>query len=347
MSGSSLDGLDIAYCQFNKINGYWNGQIILAETYTYSELWVNRLRDLSTQNALTYLQTHTYFGHYCAELVSDFILKYELQNIDFIASHGHTIFHDPARNITGQIGDGASIAALTGIPTISDFRTLDVALGGEGAPLVPKGDIDLFSNYNYCLNLGGICNLTQKDGSHISAFDIAPCNQLLNYYAEKLGFSYDDKGKLARTGQVFEPLLDALNELPFYGLAAPKSLANNFSSSLIIPMVEYSKCGYIDALATLTEHIACQIARQLNPSIGATCLVSGGGAFNSFLIERMQYHTKVQFHLPESKIIQFKEAYIFAYLGLLRWLEQVNTLATVTGASKDSCGGAIYLPYVK
>ncbi len=345
MSGSSLDGLDIAYCRFERQANQWKGTLLQAETFAYSAVWESRLRDLPTQSALTYLQTHVYFGHYCASLVNDFIAKHELVGkVDFIASHGHTIFHDPARNYTAQIGDGAALAALTGVAVVADFRSTDVALGGEGAPLVPIGDLLLFNHYNYCLNLGGICNITCTDHNTVQAFDIAPCNQVLNYYANKLGFAYDSNGNLAAEGQVHQELVAALDELPFYKQAAPKSLANNFSTTVVIPLVNFAQLSEQDALATLTEHIAHQVADSLKGTAENTCLVTGGGAFNATLIHRIQALTPVQLVLPDPLLIQFKEAYIFAFLGLLRYEEQPNTLHQITGSRMDASSGCIYLP---
>lgn len=348
MSGSSLDGLDMAYCEFENVNGEWQFKVLQAETATYADVWVSRLRDLPTQAAEVYQQTHIYFGHYCAELVNAFISKNKITAVDFMASHGHTIFHNPKKGYTAQIGDGAAMAALTALPVVCDFRSSDIALGGQGAPLVPVGDLKLFSGYDFCLNLGGICNVTVNRQVNPVAYDIATCNQLLNHLAKKINLDFDVDGKIARSGNINQQLLDGLNQLPFYGQQPPKSLANSFTKDFLIPIIDYFEMPLESQLATATEHIAFQIATAINnfsTRKNETCLATGGGALNHFLVERIQHHTAVKIVLPDLLTIQFKEALIFAFLGMQRWQGIANVNSKVTGARKDTTGGCIYLPY--
>jgi anhydro-N-acetylmuramic acid kinase len=347
MSGSSLDGLDICYVNFYFENNLWDFEIIAAQSYAYSTAWVSRLRDLPTQSAVIYQQTHIYFGHYCAELVNKFIAQFEIdkQKIDLLASHGHTIFHQPHKNYTAQIGDGASLAALTGLLVVNDFRSTDIALGGQGAPLVPIGDTLLFNNYTFCLNLGGIANLTFQKDDKIIAFDCAPCNQILNTIANFVNLEYDAEGNIAANGEANNSVLQSLNNHTFYQLPFPKSLDNNFAKE-ILGILGGGNLNINDSMATASLHIGFQIANAINkfPSDKESCLVTGGGAYNATLINNIQKFTTTPLILPDDQIIKFKEALIFAFLGVLRIIEIPNVLSSVTGATKNHIAGAIYLP---
>ncbi len=279
-----------------------------------------------------------------AIMIKDFIKKNEIENVDFIASHGHTIFHEPQNNFTTQIGNGATIAALTSISTICDFRSTDVALGGQGAPLVPIGDLQLFHEFDACLNLGGICNITLKNENEFSAFDIAPCNQLLNFFAKELRKDFDENGNFAEQGNVNFEISQQLNDLDFYKNKTAKSLSNQYSNALIDILQKENSPE--NKLRTAVEHIAFQISSVLNSSENNSnkkCLVTGGGAFNSFLIKKIQAKTDWQIIIPNKKLIAFKEALIFAFSGVLRWRNETNVLQKITAATKDSCSGAIYL----
>jgi len=348
MSGTSLDGLDIAYCEFEQANdGSWNYKIICAETIDYSADWKTRLANLDTASALTFAQTDADLAYYFGAEVNKFILKNNLKP-QAIASHGQTIFHQPANGFTTQIGNGAYIHAVTGIPVVSDFRTVDVGLGGNGAPLVPIGDELLFQEYDYCLNLGGFANISFTKEDQRIAFDICAVNMVLNKLCATLGLPYDDNGNIARNHGPDSELLKALSDLEFYTRQAPKSLGKEWVDAEVMPILNRFNLSIEIKIATFTEHVAQQISYVLhaNCSIFKTqqMLVTGGGAFNGYLIERIHKFTKgnVDIIVPEAELVMFKEALIFAFLGLLRINGAVNSLSKVTGARKDSIGGAVY-----
>jgi anhydro-N-acetylmuramic acid kinase len=343
MSGTSLDGIDIAYCVFVFRGKKIIYQIVVAETIPYPAVWRQRLMGLAGEDALSFCLTHNEYGHYLGSIIRAFMEKHQLHP-DFIASHGHTIFHQPSQGMTAQIGHGAAIAAETQTPVIADFRSLDVAYGGQGAPLVPVGDRLLFAKYAYCLNLGGFANISYDlQGSRV-AYDICPCNTVLNFLAGKAGVYYDDEGRLARSGKVDEDLLQKMNELPYYQHSAPKSLGMEWVTRNIMPLLETAQHGLNDLLRTFVEHIAIKVVLSLKPDHNGYVLVTGGGANNVFLIERMRSYTGHEIVIPDRSLIDYKEALIFAYLGVLRMEYQPNSLQSVTGARQDSCGGAIYLP---
>lgn len=344
MSGTSLDGLDIAYCRFVKIEDSWEYKIIAAKTIQYPKLLRKKLISAPFLSGLDLTMLDAELGRYFGSQVKKFIKKNNLKKPDFIASHGHTIFHQPHKGFTLQIASGAYIAAMAEIPVVCDFRTLDVALGGQGAPLVPIGDELLFHQFEYCLNLGGFANVSLKKNKKRIAFDICPVNIVLNEIASRLGKAYDRNGLIAKRGKINEVLFKQLNELNFYRQKAPKSLGKEWSDIYILPLLNQSKLSEEDLMATYVEHIAFQIAKALKAKKEEKILITGGGAYNAYLIERIAYYTKAKIIIPESKIIEFKEALIFAFLGLLRWAGKVNTLKSVTGAKKDVCSGVIYLP---
>ena len=342
MSGTSLDGLDFAYCKFSFKQGKWKYQIQKAETIPYSPKWGKRLKNLPKDSALEFAQTNTDYGHYIGEMVSAFISKHKLE-VDFISSHGHTIFHQPKLRFTSQIGDGASIAAETSLDVICDFRSLDVALHGQGAPLVPIGDRELFSEFDYRLNLGGFANISFEENEKTLAFDIAPANIALNYYAEKIGYPFDKNGAIAKRGELIPELLQKLNALPYYQINGSKSLGKEWLETEFLPLID-SSYPIPDVLSTLVHHLSHQISLVIDKSTkkNAQILITGGGAYNSFLIEQLRKKTKIEIIIPSDNLIQFKEALIFAFLGVLRVENQINTLKEVTGARRDSIGGAIY-----
>ena len=355
MSGSSLDGLDIAHCQME-----WDGtkisrwDLLNAETIPFSTVWQDRLKALPEQNALTFAKTHTYFGYYMGELVNQFIKKHQIRDLDYIASHGHTIFHDPERRYSVQIGHGGALAAITKNRVISDFRTQDVALFGEGAPLAPLADAYLFDGYDFYLNIGGIANLSATRAGRRIGFDIAPANQVLNFLAGELGLPYDTQGQIARSGTINTDLLQQLRQADFYRKTYPKSMANEWIRSRVIPLFIENELPIADQLATATELIALELVaaiRQIRqkeawPKENARLLASGGGVFNTYLMERMQALLEaelVKIVLPEKPIIEFKESLLMALLGLLR-LEQVpNAWPELTGAKHATINGGIYL----
>jgi anhydro-N-acetylmuramic acid kinase len=340
MSGTSLDGLDIAYCTFTR-GDRWQFELIDATTFSYDEHWRGRLRNAHALSGMELTQLHVDLGVLHGACVKSFMDSRSAQ-VDFIASHGHTVFHQPHLGVTLQIGSAAQIAAAAGVDVIADFRTTDVSHGGQGAPLVPIGDLWLFGNYPMCLNLGGIANVSVKESLHIEAFDIGLCNMALNHYAEKLGVSYDHDGNLSREGSLNDVLLQQLNSLAFFMQPAPKSLGKEFWVNEFLPIVERSGVNEHDALRTITEHISIQIGAALTRRNLGEILVTGGGAHNGYLMERIAAHAHHRLVVPDKKIVDFKEALIFAFLGALRMAGESNALASVTGARRDSVGGAIY-----
>jgi len=337
MSGTSLDGLDIVKCTFKKERN-WSFQLENSETIKYSKEWRNTLKSLHLKDENEIKDIDKLYGKFIGVEVNEFIKKYNIHT-NYISSHGHTIFHDPENNLTLQIGNGKIISEVTEITTINNFRELDVSLNGQGAPLVPIGDLLLFSDYKYCLNLGGFANISEKRKDKIIAFDICAVNLMLNNLSNRINLEYDKNGDETRKGRVKQDLLKELNSLDFFEKEAPKSLSREWAETEIDPIIEKYNYSIIDILRTFTEHIAIQIGRHLkNKSV----LVTGGGAFNNFLTERIELHSKSDIILPKSNIINFKEAIIFAFLGVLR-LENINNcLSSVTGAIKDSCSGDIY-----
>ena len=343
MSGTSLDGLDIAYCHFRIVDNQWQFDIPCATTVPYSEEWKTNLSTLSQASAEQYAKIDTLLGHYIGQEVAKFVASNHLQ-VDFVASHGHTIFHQPQCQFTAQIGHGAAIAAECACPVVCDFRTLDVALGGQGAPLVPIGDAILFADYTYCLNIGGIANVSYKYGEKRIAFDISPANMAFNFFANQLGKEYDKDGLSAKAGQFNQNLFDSLNRLDYYHQAYPKSLGREWFEQVFLPAVYNEKIVKPeDILSTLCHHAAFQLSQVIENKSGNSVLLTGGGAKNSFLVDLFQqYAPKVKFVVPEKSIIDYKEALIFALLGVLRWNGQYNCLSSVTGAVKNAVGGAIY-----
>jgi anhydro-N-acetylmuramic acid kinase len=349
MSGTSLDGLDIAHCTFFKKEDKWFYDISVAETVEYEETLIARLKNAFYGSAEALMETDAYFANFIGTKVKDFISRHYLSP-DFISSHGQTIFHQPAKGFTCQIGNGGIISAITGFPVVSDFRTLDVGLKGQGAPLVPIGDKLLFSSHKYCLNLGGIANISFEHDNKRIAFDVCPVNLVLNYYANKSGKPYDENGSLAAKGTVNHSILQMLSDLDFYSIPFPKSLGWEYISEKVIPLLEDSGESTENILATFCRHIAIQISAVANEgNAHDLMLITGGGAFNKHLIKEIAEAGKDKFtvEVPSENLIMFKEALIFAFLGLLRVNNEINTLKTVTGASSDSLGGALYgrIPY--
>lgn len=347
MSGTSLDGLDIAYCHFFKTAGQWQFSLLQSRSVDYSPEFRNRLKSSVDLSALELLLLNNEFGRYTGELVKAFIEDYNLE-VDFVASHGHTVFHQIDKRLTYQIGAGQELASHTAQRVICDFRTLDVSLGGHGAPLVPIGDELLFSEFDFCLNLGGISNASFKHKSLRKAFDIAPINMLLSHILEPTGLPFDDGGQMARKGQCNKPLLDKLNNLGFYQKPFPKSLGYEWFCEEVIPIINNSDASIEDKLCTSIHHMAYQIASSLKPFAGpdARLLATGGGTKNHFLMEVLQQclGEDIVIEVPDETIIDFKEAIVFAFMGVLRDRGEENCLSSVTGASRDSSGGAIYLP---
>lgn len=340
MSGTSADALDVCCATFNKEAGRWTFCIDAARSYDYPpSLRKTLVQEVQEMSAREFVAFHSAYGRYLGERVKDFLAETGLKP-QLIASHGSTVFHQPAEKIMFQIGDGAAIAAVTGIPTVSDFRRLDIMLGGQGAPLVPIGDNLLFGDYDYCLNIGGFSNISYREGEKRIAFDISPVNYVINRYCRAVGLEMDRDGMIAAKGSVCTSLLDALNGLDYYALTAPKSLGREWVEKNVFPLLDASGLALEDLLSTYYEHCAQQLARVVIP--GRRILITGGGAYNKFLIERMEALSHCSLVIPQPEIVEFKEALIFAFLGVLYVLDQPSCLRSVTGAAKDNIGGMLF-----
>lgn len=353
MSGSSLDGLDIVFAELHENGGKWSYEMIAADCYPYTQEWKEKLKNAIHLPALDYQLLHTAYGHYLGKEVNRFIEAHQLHyKVQLIASHGHTTFHSPAQQMTGQIGDGAAIAAETGINVVSDLRAMDIALGGQGAPIVPIGEKLLLGDYSFFLNIGGIANISINADKHV-AFDVCAANRVLNMLAQDAGKEYDEGGMMAARGVVDEILLDKLNALDYYKKTWPKSLANDFGTDIVYPIIKEAAIDVQDALRTYAEHICQQIknailqsASNQQPTTSNKLLITGGGANNTFLIHRLTEMLKeinVEVAVPEEKLINYKEALVMALIGVLRWREEYNVLASVTGASRNSINGAVWI----
>lgn len=349
MSGTSLDGLDIAYCNFTKSENNWNYSIDRTQCIEYDQKFKQELKESIELPEQELKKLDLEFGRWIGKQLKNFVESNKLE-VDLIASHGHTVHHQPDQGITVQIGDGAQIAKQTGIKTICDFRTLDVSLGGQGAPLVPIGDQLLFSEYDFCLNLGGISNISFEDQNGVrKAFDVSIANMLLNYLSQKKGFEYDDKGAQARSGSLDIALLNQLNELDFYSQGGPKSIGYEWFTNEVRPLFDSSPLMIEDLLHTACVHIAYQLVKTIkecSTSDNSKLLVTGGGAYNDYLMELLQkgLGSTVEVVLPSKELISYKEALIFGFMGLLRELNQNNCLSSVTGASRDCSSGVVFIP---
>lgn len=347
MSGTSLDGLDIVYTELTKHgNSDWSHKIIASSTTPYSDRLVGKLLNVTTLQGSQIMKLDAELGLFFAQAVNEFIETNKLVKgeIDAIASHGQTIFHQPEKKYTTQIGNPAIIAVETGIKTIGDFRTKDVLYGGQGAPLVPIGDAYLFGKTaDAFVNIGGFANISIIKNGTVKAFDVCPGNLPLNKLVHAKGLAYDKNGEIARTGELSYFLLDLLNSLPYYESDGPKSLGTEWLEQYFYPLLKFDK-DIESNLATVVEHIASKIGDELNKNNVSRVLVTGGGAKNEFLMERLLRYYKGELVSVEEELIDFKEALIFALLGALFLEGQPNCLASVTGASRDVCGGVLHTP---
>ncbi|MCU4157585.1 anhydro-N-acetylmuramic acid kinase [Carboxylicivirga sp. A043] len=344
MSGTSLDGLDMVLCQLEKRDNKWVFDIKRSETIDYSAEWRERLKGSPNLSGKELMLLHRNYGKWLGSAVHDF-LKDESTPPDLIASHGHTVFHEPQNQFNFQLGDGNMIAAITGVSTVSDFRSLDVCLNGQGAPLVPIGDQLLFSEYEACVNIGGFVNVSCDIDGVRRAWDICPANFVINRLVGKMGLSMDENGAIGLQGKIIQVLLQELNELPYYQQTAPKSLAQEWVDNSFWPIVnKYDSHDLPDVIRTCYEHFARVISNDLNRYTSkGTLLFTGGGVFNLFLMDLIKQHCKTQVIIPEKQLVNYKEALIFALLGVLRYRGEVNCLKTVTGATHDACSGVVIL----
>ncbi|MDG2042934.1 MAG: anhydro-N-acetylmuramic acid kinase [Bacteroidia bacterium] len=340
MSGTSLDGVDLCYTNFT-FNNKWNYKIFNAITYNYTEQWKKRLL-----NSINLSKTDLYnldidYTNLLSLYIQDFISKFNIDRIDSISSHGHTVLHQPQKNITYQIGNLPSLSKNLNINVVCNFRIQDVELGGQGAPLVPIGDQLLFPDYKYCLNLGGFSNISYKCNSKITAFDICPVNTVLNHYSNIIGYDFDKDGLIAREGKIESKLLDELNSIEYYSKFNPKSLGIEWVINIIYNIIDKYNLSIPDILRTYSEHIAIQTQNAVKNNT-STILITGGGVRNKFLIELITNRLENHINIPDDILIDFKEALIFGFLGVLRLRNENNCLSSVTGASKNHSSGKIY-----
>ncbi len=343
MSGSSLDGLDLAFCEFTEKHNRWAYRIVSAETLSYPEEWKMLLQESSYADGKKLTENDVAYGKYLGENASDFLKKHHLKP-DIIALHGHTVFHQPEKGFSLQLGNGQAVAIASGIETVSDFRNKDILLGGQGAPLVPIGDKLLFAEYDYCVNIGGIANISFEEKGKRLGYDVCAANQLLNHLSRQMGKLYDKNGATASLGKLNKSFFDELNNVDFCQQPYPKSLSNEQVQEIFLPILDSSPASLEDKLYTVVKHIAFQIAKATDSASGKKILLTGGGTHNSFLVEAIRRECPQLVYLPDIQIIDFKEALIFAFMGILRKTGLINCLATATGAIRDSSGGVIYLP---
>ena len=350
MSGSSLDGLDIVFAELQETAGKWSYKIINAACPEYSDEWQKKLKDSIHLRAVDYQLLHAEYGAFIGAKINEFMQEYNLQHkVNLISSHGHTTFHIPEKKMTHQLGDGAAIASATVLPVVTDLRSIDVAFGGQGAPIVPMGEKLLFNDFRFFLNIGGITNLGIHQEDKVIAFDVCPANRVLNMLSEEKGLPYDDGGQLSAKGKTCQPLLEKLHSLEYYAQAYPKSLANDFGTDVIFPIIQLHDISTEDKLHTYTEHVCQQIKKSLAPfkrNEKQKLFITGGGAFNTFLVKSLgEILSDINFeiHIPEPEVVKYKEALVMALLGALRWREQYTVLASVTGAVRNSIGGALWL----
>lgn len=337
-----MDGVDLACCEFSRGSNKWDYKIVAAETLPYPADLKSKLEQACLQSMDNIGNLDLQLGKFYGNLLNEFHEKYNVLPA-LISSHGHTILHEPHRGITLQAGSGKEIARKTGIKVVNDFRREDVAQGGQGAPLVPIGDRLLFGNYEGCLNLGGFANISYEniEGKRI-AFDLGPANIALNWIAELNGHEFDMDGQMARQGKVSEGLITALNQLYYYSEPAPKSLGREWFLNNFVPLLKQHPLSTADLMTTTSEHIAVQIAKGINEAQIHTLLVTGGGALNQNLIERLKHHTSTEIYIPDANLVHFKEALVFAFLGLLKMRKEINCLSSVTGGKKDLSVGVIH-----
>lgn len=343
MSGTSLDGLDIIYCIVKQSEGRWVYAVEAAQTVRYSASWIHKLSSAHNMNGEELLALDVEYGKYLGLMVNAFIIKNKLKGINFISSHGHTIYHQPDKCFTFQLGNGNALHAACRLPVVNDFRSLDVALGGQGAPLVPVGDKLLFHEYDACLNIGGIANISMDKNGKRTAFDICFVNMAMNYLASKAGKSFDEDGMMAADGEINEGLLAAFDKVYSRIRKKRPSLSRELYELHIKPLLDQENISIEDRMRTLAESAAKEISESISiqKKEKIIMLCTGGGAFNSFLMYRLVEHCGdgIEIIVPDKDIVKYKEALIFAFLGVLRVRQEVNCLKSVTGARADSCGG--------
>lgn len=350
MSGTSMDGIDIAYCFFHYDTIRWRYRILKTHFVPYTYTWPAIFKSLTDSSPRRYFDQHRKFGEYLGGLINDFIIHNHLEReLDLIVSHGQTIYHDPAAGFTMQLGDGAVIAAITGFPVVSDLRSGDMAMGGQGAPIVPIADKWLFAEHKYCLNLGGIANLSSREGDVLKAWDLAGCNLVFNRLAHFRNKDYDEDGIMARAGKVNEEILSRLREWEYLKLPPPKSLDASQIWPTVLDEERYDEVSIEDKMCTYAEFLAIVISENLESTKSPedSILITGGGALNEYLTERIEKYAGIRMVLPSEELINFKEALAMAFFGILRMRGEANYLSEVTGAVRNGCGGALYQGWKK
>lgn len=343
MSGTSLDGLDIAYCDFKRNGKGWSYSLRKATTIKYTSAWVDKLSSAHHFSGEDLVALDVSFGKFLGKACRQFITRHRIKP-DFIASHGHTIFHQPKKGFTYQLGNGTAIHVESGIPTVYDFRSLDVILGGEGAPLVPAGDKFLFGVYEVCLNLGGIANLSMDIKGKRIAYDITFGNMGLNYLMNTIGKTYDDKGRLTSTGTIHPAMFKELGRVLKPIRKRRPSLGREIFEQRIKPILDTPGIALQDKLRTFTAFCVQEISTAvLSSTRNGNVLCTGGGAFNSFFISELldALDDEATLILPDPDTIKYKEAIVFAFLGIKKVLGEVNCLQSVTGATRDSSSGVL------
>jgi len=342
MSGTSLDGIDLVYVSFYNKTDTWSYKIHSSETVTYSKKWFSTLKHLVSKSIKEVVEIDANYTQFLAKIIKEFIKNNHIHDIDAVCSHGHTALHQPENKLTYQIGNLPSFFEILQETIVCNFRIQDVELGGQGAPLVPIGDKLLFKNYEFCLNLGGFANISTEVDEKRIAYDICPVNIVLNHYVSFLKLDFDDEGKIASTGTIQKELLETLNSLEFYKQNYPKSLGLEWVEREVLPIIDSYNLVTKDILRTFIEHVAIQISQEINKASTSKVLITGGGAYHKFLIERIQSMTLNKLIIPENTLIEFKEAIVFGFLGVLKLREEVNCLSSVTGAKHDHSSGIIY-----
>ena len=341
MSGSSLDVLDISFCEYRLLDSKWDFTFLIGETIPFDLDIFEGLQNARQLSGLALTELDIQLGIWIGRTVQDFCTRHQIDP-DIIGSHGHTVFHQPAGQYSLQIGNGQAIATHASIPTICNFRSKDVIYGGAGAPLVPIGDLALFSEYDVLVNLGGIANLTIKNGVEIKAFDIAPCNQVLNKIANLVGLTYDHDGALALSGSMLNSWYEALSAIPYFKLKGPKSMSNEWVAEEII--AKLPNFAPKDMAYTFCQFVGGQLSQQLADSQYEKILITGGGAYNKGLVKAIEDSLGRNVIIPSPNIIDFKEAIIFGFMAILKQRNETNVLKIVTGASRDTSAGILYLP---
>ncbi len=343
MTGTSLDGIDLVCIDLEQHKNTWKFEIVATHSASFTSKLIQELKSCYSGSAEFLARINFTYTNYIATAVNSFIHDYQITDIDCIGFHGQTIFHDPHLGYTYQLGNSGVLASLTNQTVIGDFRSQDIALGGQGAPLVPIGDTLLFSQYNACLNLGGIANISFQENNKQVGYDICHFNLILNHYANKLGMPYDDRGEIARSGKILSNLLNQLNDWQYYMQNHPKSLGFETAEKEILPIMQSISATPEDFLRTWLEHVAIQVSKSIKPD-WKRVLVTGGGTYNDFFIERLESRISNKLVIPSNELIDSKEAIIFAFLAALRLNKQENCLSEVTGAKHNHIAGGIYLP---